>query len=284
MPTTITAAQYTGHDVAHRPPSRSRRVGSAAVIEGPGPGGSQVRAGDQHAAVGALAGVDAEFVGALRSAAEGGARVTIGPSVPSRDATLRAMAVPHDARGLELVTLEDVAEADALVARRIEELGASLERAITVAIVGGTHGLREGVAQAVARACGRPLVQVDLDRCKPYLEEPGELIRELRLARALPFVINVASAQEDPALRNQLLALGGALARLPYPVLVGGNDRRALSLLLGQDRPSVTVQVARSTLDERNAAWGAALEQRGWNPALSADSVVCTSNGIARAD
>jgi AAA+ superfamily predicted ATPase len=155
--------------------------------------------------------------------------------------------------------------------KRIEDLGASLEKPITVAIIGGTHGLREGVAQAIARTCGRPLVQVDLDRCKAYLEEPGDLIRELRLAKALPFVINVASAQEDPALRNQLLALGGALTHLPYPVLVGGNDRRALGLLLGQDRTSVTVQVARSTLEERNEAWGAALEQRGWDASLATD-------------
>jgi len=155
--------------------------------------------------------------------------------------------------------------------QRIEELGNSLQKPITVAIIGGTQGLREGVAQAVARTCGRPLVQVDLDRCKAYLEEPGDLIRELRLAGALPFVINVASAQEDPALRNQLLALGGALTRLPYPVLVGGSDRRALGLLLGADRTSVTVQVARSTLEERNEAWGAALDQRGWDVALAKD-------------
>ena len=50
-------------------------------------------------------------------------------------------------------------------------------------------------------------------------------------------------------------SLGGALATLPSPVLVGGADRRAIEVLLGTDRTSVTVKVARTDLDERVVAW-----------------------------
>lgn len=155
--------------------------------------------------------------------------------------------------------------------KRIAELGDALNKPITVAVVGSTVGLREGVAQALARHCGRPLVRVDLERSRAYVEEPYDLIRELRLSGALPYLVNVASAQEDPALRNQFMMLGGALATLPYPVLVGGSDRRAIGALLGADRPSVTVQVARSTLEERMEAWTDAIGRRGWDRNLGAD-------------
>lgn len=155
--------------------------------------------------------------------------------------------------------------------KRIADLGDALDQPITVALVGSTVGMREGVAQALARRVGRPLVRVDLERCRNYIDEPYELIRELRMAGALPFLINVTSAQEDPQLRMPMMALGSALASLPYPVLVGGSDRRAVGSLLGPERPSVTVQVARSTLDERHHAWQNALSHRGWDPALSFD-------------
>jgi AAA+ superfamily predicted ATPase len=155
--------------------------------------------------------------------------------------------------------------------KRIEDLEDSLTKPITVALVGSTFGMREGVAQAIARQVGRPLVRVDLDRCRNYIEEPYDLIRELRMAGALPYLINVASAQEDPALKNQLLALGTALSALPYPVLVGGSDRRTIGALLGSERPSVTVQVARSTLEERSFAWEQALSRKGWAVELARD-------------
>ncbi|MFN7147568.1 MAG: AAA family ATPase, partial [Myxococcota bacterium] len=155
--------------------------------------------------------------------------------------------------------------------KRIQELDETLTRPITVAVVGSTIGMREGVAQAIARRCKRPLVRIDLERARNYIEEPFELVRELRMSGALPYLVNVAASQEDPALRTQLMIMGGALAALPYPVLIGGSDRRAISALLGQDRASVTVQVARSTLEERNEAWQAALRQRDWDENLAAD-------------
>jgi AAA+ superfamily predicted ATPase len=155
--------------------------------------------------------------------------------------------------------------------KRIAELDESLDRAITVAVVGSTIGMREGVAQCIAARCDRPLVRIDLERARNYIDEPFELVRELRLAGALPYLVNVAAVQEDPALRNPLMVLGGALAALPYPVLVGGSDRRSVGSLLGSDRPSVTVQVSRTTLEERNEAWAAALRGRNWNEKLGVD-------------
>jgi AAA+ superfamily predicted ATPase len=155
--------------------------------------------------------------------------------------------------------------------KRIAELGDTLTKPITVAVVGSTIGMREGVAQAIARQCRRPLVRIDLERARAYIDEPYELVRELRMSGALPYLVNVAASQEDPQLRTQLMLMGGALAALPYPVLIGGSDRRAISALLGQDRPSVTVQVSRSTLEERNEAWSSALRLRHWDEKLATD-------------
>ncbi len=148
---------------------------------------------------------------------------------------------------------------------RIEELAPSLHKAITITVIGATSGAREGVAISIARRAERPLVRIDLERCKNYLEQPWELIRELRMSGALPFVINVASSQEDPQQKIQVLTLGSALATLPVPVLVGGADRRALSGLLGSDRPSATVKVGRTNLDERIKSWEEHLIQKGWD-------------------
>ncbi|HEX7604863.1 MAG TPA: hypothetical protein VF316_24760, partial [Polyangiaceae bacterium] len=67
-------------------------------------------------------GLKADVFGQLRARAQKGCVVTIGPEVPTRDGSFRAMAKPHDVTGLELETLADEARADALVARRIEEL------------------------------------------------------------------------------------------------------------------------------------------------------------------
>jgi beta-galactosidase len=58
----------------------------------------------------------------LRAAHVGGAKVTVGPVIPDRDGSMRRLAQPHNAEGLELEPLLNAARADALVARRIEEL------------------------------------------------------------------------------------------------------------------------------------------------------------------
>ena len=147
---------------------------------------------------------------------------------------------------------------------RLAQISGSLNTAISVAVVGGTIGMREGVAMAIAREAGRPLVRIDIERAKTYLEQPFELARDLRLDGAIPYLVNVPDTQEEPALRAQVINLGSAIASLPYPICIGGNDRRALSAMLGNDRPSVTVPVGRSTNQERVDAWTEALERRGW--------------------
>lgn len=151
---------------------------------------------------------------------------------------------------------------------RIDELGDVFNKPVTVAIIGSTVGNREATAQAIARRVGRLLVRVDLERCKQYLDEPWDLIRELRLSGALPFLVNVDQAQEDPHLRNQYVSLGSALSNMPFAVLVGGTDRRALTNLLGNERPSITVMVGKSTLEERIEAWTESLDDRGWDRSL----------------
>jgi AAA+ superfamily predicted ATPase len=148
---------------------------------------------------------------------------------------------------------------------RIAEIGPMLSKPVTVAVVGSTQGGREGVALALAIASERSLVRIDLERCQQFLEQPMELLRELKLSGALPYVINMVSSQEDPQARIKIMRLGSALATLSFPVLVGGADRRAIGALLGNERPSLTVMVHRTSLDERLAAWTETLAARSWD-------------------
>ncbi|MEZ4234695.1 MAG: ATP-binding protein [Myxococcota bacterium] len=147
---------------------------------------------------------------------------------------------------------------------RLDNLKGSLNSPITVAIVGGTSGMREGVAMEVARCAERPLVRIDLERCKSYLQQPYDLVRDLMLDGAVPYLVNVPDTSDEPQLRLQMMSVGTALAELPYTVCVGGNDRRAVSAMLGSDRPNVTVPVGRSTNAERVDAWSSAMTVRGW--------------------
>jgi len=148
---------------------------------------------------------------------------------------------------------------------RIESVSGSFSAPVTVAVIGSTSGAREGAAIAIAKKAGRPLVRIDLERAQQYLEQPWELIRELRMSGALPYLLNVNPSQEEPTARLRILQLGAALATLPYPVLVGGADRRAMSSLLGSERPSLTVQVGRTNYDERLSAWTTQFSARTWD-------------------
>jgi beta-galactosidase len=67
-------------------------------------------------------GVKRDVIGALRSAHESGVKVTIGPRAPRRDGAMREVAQPYPTDGLEIEPLDDPGRADALVARRIDEL------------------------------------------------------------------------------------------------------------------------------------------------------------------
>jgi AAA+ superfamily predicted ATPase len=150
--------------------------------------------------------------------------------------------------------------------KRLEGLSERLNSPQTFVIVGSTRGSREAVAQSIARRAGRPVLRVDMERAAEYLEQPGDLIRELLLSGAIPYLVNVVEAQDDPAQRVKLLNLGSALSGLPHAVLVGAADRRSVNDLLGAERPSATVMCARSSYDEREAAWEAGFESMSWSP------------------
>lgn len=154
---------------------------------------------------------------------------------------------------------------------RLAELTGALNTPMTVAIVNGTSGVREGIAMAIARAVNRPLVRVDIDRCKKYLDSPWDLMRDLQLDGAIPYLVNVPATDDEPQVRLQMMTLGTALAALPYCVCVGGNDRKAVATMLGSDRPNVTVGVGRTSTDERIGAWTSALTRRGWDHTVAAE-------------
>ena len=148
---------------------------------------------------------------------------------------------------------------------RLKELGEGLKEPNTFVVVGASEGAREAVAIRIAQICNRPIVRIDLERCTDYLKQPWDLIRELKLSQAIPFLINVLEAQDDPAKRAQLDALGTALSDYPGPVLVGAADRRTVKGLLGGERPSITITTGKTQLQEREEAWSEAMAQRGWN-------------------
>lgn len=154
---------------------------------------------------------------------------------------------------------------------RLSELGDGLKEANSFVVVGATEGAREAVAIRIAQLCERPLVRIDLERCSEYLLQPWDLIRELYLSQAIPYLVNVLEAQDDPAQRNQLSQLGNVLSSLKSPVLIGAADRRTVKSLLGNDRPSITIVTGKTHLDERHAAWTEAIEARGWDPAKALD-------------
>lgn len=154
---------------------------------------------------------------------------------------------------------------------RLAQIAGSLNTGVTLAIVNGTMGVREGVAMAVARAAGRPMVRIDLQRAKKYLEQPWDLVRDLKLDGSVPYLVNVPSTDDEPQIRMQMLGVGTALASLPYVVCVGGNDRKAVSTMLGVDRPNVTIGVGRTSTEERVNAWKSSLTRRGWDAGFAPD-------------
>jgi AAA+ superfamily predicted ATPase len=154
---------------------------------------------------------------------------------------------------------------------RLEELGEGLKQPNSFVVVGATDGAREAVAIRIAQLCERPIVRIDLERCASFLLEPWDLIRELYLSKAIPYLVNVLEAQDDPAQRNQLAELGNALSTLKGPVLVGAADRRTVKGLLGNDRPSITITTGKTQLEERESAWTTAIKKRGWDPTMARD-------------
>jgi hypothetical protein len=83
----------------------------------------------EHSTVGARwivctsgGGLKPHLIESLHTAREAGAVVTMGPRVPELDGAMRPLKRPVDVRGFEIEPLDDLAQADALVARRIDEL------------------------------------------------------------------------------------------------------------------------------------------------------------------
>jgi beta-galactosidase len=68
-------------------------------------------------------GLRPHLVESLHVMRRAGAVVTMGPRAPDLDGTMRRLERPLDVRGFEIEPLDDVARADSLVARRIDDLG-----------------------------------------------------------------------------------------------------------------------------------------------------------------
>jgi beta-galactosidase len=67
-------------------------------------------------------GLKPHLVDSLRAAKNEGALVTVGPRTPELDGGMRPLRRPVDMSGFEIEPLDDLARADALVARRIDDL------------------------------------------------------------------------------------------------------------------------------------------------------------------
>jgi beta-galactosidase len=67
-------------------------------------------------------GLKPHLINSLHMARRSGVIVTMGPRAPDLDGSMRPLDRPADVRGFEIEPLDDLARADALVARRIDEL------------------------------------------------------------------------------------------------------------------------------------------------------------------
>jgi beta-galactosidase len=72
---------------------------------------------------GLAGGIKPAFFEQLNAIRAGGAAVTIGPSVPKYDGTMRPLSRPPDVSALEVMPLNDLTEIERWVGKRIDELG-----------------------------------------------------------------------------------------------------------------------------------------------------------------
>jgi len=79
-------------------------------------------AGAQWIVCASAGGLKPHLVDSLHAARESGVLVTLGPRLPELDGAMRPLRRPVDVSGIEIEPLEDLAGADALVAKRIDEL------------------------------------------------------------------------------------------------------------------------------------------------------------------
>lgn len=121
---------------------------------------------------------------------------------------------------------------------------------------------RSGAREAVSgRALGSD-PRAATQRCVALCHQRG----------ARPRGSSVAERPDGPGRRALHAAVPGAGV---------GSDRRAISGLLGSDRPSVTVHVGRTTLEERIEAWSVQLERRGWSSAIASDISGASTASVA---
>jgi beta-galactosidase len=83
----------------------------------------------EHATTGArwivcasAGGLKPQLIESLRAARQAGVAVTVGPRAPELDGSMRPLETPVEAADFEIEPLDDIARADVLVARRVDEL------------------------------------------------------------------------------------------------------------------------------------------------------------------
>jgi beta-galactosidase len=79
-------------------------------------------AGAQWIVCASAGGLKPHLVDSLHAVRKGGALVTMGPRAPELDGAMRPLKRAVDVEGFEIESLDDLARADALVARRIDDL------------------------------------------------------------------------------------------------------------------------------------------------------------------
>jgi beta-galactosidase len=143
-------------------------------------------------------GVKPSVLTELRAAQRAGAIVTVGPSIPDRDGAMRRMPSPHDASGLEVVPLEDATRADALVSKRIEQLGLPTFAVDPAEAFLTVHENAQGVAKVafVMNPTAHELVANVAIPGAVRLTEAVELRRSGRPGLAAPRITRVAGSFE----------------------------------------------------------------------------------------
>jgi beta-galactosidase len=122
-------------------------------------------------------GLKPHLVDSLRAANEAGAVVTLGPRAPERDAAMRPLRTPVDVEGFEIEPLEDLARADALVAKRIDELGLPTWPVDPIDAHVAIHEDADGVARVafvMNPTAGDLVVRVSLAGVEALVDATGE--------------------------------------------------------------------------------------------------------------
>jgi beta-galactosidase len=94
-------------------------------------------------------GLKPHLVDSLHAARRSGVIVTVGPRVPELDGAMRPLGVPLDLAGLEIEPLDELARADALVAKRIDELEVPTWPVDPIDAFVAVHEDREGAPRVV---------------------------------------------------------------------------------------------------------------------------------------